>query len=132
MNIKESGFWVRKSTQFTTSHHHHLLLRLLTTHRHVAGNLLVASHAPLTDGHPCLGEDRLLLRQLLLGPTNHKGSGAVEQSTWRMFPFSYTWLITMHGYYVSPLSRISLVTKWFVSSLSRVILQVVGGFLGHP
>ena len=41
------------------------LLCLLTADGHVAGDLLVAAHAPLTDRHASLGEDRLLLSELL-------------------------------------------------------------------
>ena len=42
------------------------LLRLFAPDGDVAGDLLVASHAPLTDRHPSLRENRLLLRELLL------------------------------------------------------------------
>ena len=48
------------------SNHRHVL-GLLAPHGHVAGDLLVPSHAPLADGHPGLRKDRLLLRELLLG-----------------------------------------------------------------
>merc|ERR1719161_2398651 len=41
------------------------LLRLLAAHGHVARDLLVAAHMPLTDGQASLRVDRLLVRKLL-------------------------------------------------------------------
>ena len=41
------------------------LLGLLAADGHVARDLLVAAHAEGADGHPALGEDRLLLGELL-------------------------------------------------------------------
>ena len=42
------------------------VLGFLSPHGHVAGDLLIPPDAPLTDRHPGLREDRLLLRELLL------------------------------------------------------------------
>ena len=64
------GRWASFSTHVATWYEpdtaNITVLSLLPPHGHVAGNFLVAAHAPLTDRHASLRKDWLLLRQLLL------------------------------------------------------------------